>query len=86
VTEFYLTHNFGFSIIRSSISVFVSTNWRGIFMAKLLVLLSLCFLGDKIKNFMFQHPPALYFFLAIVLFTLIEIIATFRAGRKERKG
>jgi len=55
-------------------------------MAKLLVLLSLCFLGDKIKNFMFQHPPALYFFLAIVLFTLIEIIATFRAGRKERKG
>jgi len=61
-----------------------AANWRGIFIANLLVLLSLCFFGDKIKNFMFQHPPALYFILAIVLFMLIEIIATFRAGRKQK--
>lgn len=67
------------------IASWFAANWRGIFMANLLVLLSLCFFGDKIKNFMFHHPSALYFILAIVLFTLIEIIATFRAGRKLKK-
>jgi YjbE family integral membrane protein len=66
------------------IAAWFAANWRGIFMANLLILLSLCFFGDKIKNFMLQHPPALYFILAIVLFSLIEIIATFRAGRKQK--
>jgi YjbE family integral membrane protein len=67
------------------IATWFAANWRGIFMANLLVLLSLCFFGDKIKSFMFHHPSALYFVLAIILFTLIEIIATFRAGKvKER--
>ena len=67
------------------IAAWFAANWRGIFIANLLVLLSLCFFGDKIKNFMLKHPSALYFILAIVLFTLIEIIATFRAGRKAKK-
>jgi len=66
------------------IAAWFAANWRGIFIANLLMILSLCFLGDKIKNFMLRHPPALYFILAIVLFTLIEIIATFRAGRKSK--
>ena len=67
------------------IAAWFAANWRGIFIANLLVLLSLCFFGDRIKNFMFQHPSALYFILTIVLFILIEIIATFRAGRKGNK-
>jgi len=68
------------------IAAWFAANWRGIFMANLLLLLCLCFLGDKIKNFMLTHPAALYFILAIVMFTLIEIIATFRAERKGKKN
>jgi YjbE family integral membrane protein len=68
------------------IAAWFGANWRGIFMANLLLLLSLCFFGDKIKNFMLKHPPALYFILAIVMFTLIEIVATFRAGRKSKNN
>jgi YjbE family integral membrane protein len=68
------------------IAAWFASNWRGIFMANILLLLCLCFFGDKVKDFMLHHPPALYFILAIVMFTLIEIIATFRAGRKSKNN
>ncbi|MCU0597801.1 MAG: TerC family protein [Desulfobacterales bacterium] len=68
------------------IAAWFAANWRGIFIANVLLLLSLCFFGDKVKNFMLHHPPALYFILAIVMFTIIEIIATFRAGRKSKNN
>jgi len=66
------------------ISAWVAANWRGIFIANLLLLLSLCFFGDRIKTFLFQHPSALYFILVIVLFVLIEIVATFRTNNQKK--
>jgi YjbE family integral membrane protein len=68
------------------ISAWVAANWRGIFIANLLLLFSLCFLGGQIKEFLFQHPAALYFILVILLFVLIEIVATFRAGKKSKNN
>jgi len=60
-----------------------SSNWRGISIAGIFLFLSLCFIGDKIRNFFVGYPAALYFVLAIVLFLLIEIISTFRAEKKK---
>lgn len=59
-----------------------SRSWRGIAISGLFLLLSMCFFGDKIRNFFVSHPAALYFMLVIFLFFLIEIISTIRAGRK----
>ncbi len=68
------------------IAAWFAANWPGISIAHLLLLLCLCFFGDKIKMYFFYHPAVLYFILAIVLFAMIEIIGTFRAGKKERNG
>jgi YjbE family integral membrane protein len=68
------------------IAAWFASNWRGIFIANILLLLSLCFFGDKVKDFMLHHPPALYFVLSIVMITLIEIVATFRAGKKSKNN
>ncbi|HBC87732.1 MAG TPA: hypothetical protein DCZ94_12305 [Lentisphaeria bacterium] len=60
-----------------------SKNWRGIAITGLFLSLSMCFFGDKIRNFFVSHPAALYFMLVVFLFFLIEIISTIRAGRKK---
>jgi YjbE family integral membrane protein len=55
-----------------------SGNWKGIFIAGLLVILSMCFFGDKVHSFFTGHTAALYFILAILFFLFIEIISIFR--------
>jgi YjbE family integral membrane protein len=60
-----------------------AANWRGVFLGNLFLFLALCFLGDKIKRFLFNYPALLYFLLAVVLGLVIEILATFRSDRKE---
>ncbi len=60
-----------------------SGNWKRIAIGGLFLLLSMCFFGDKIRNFFVKHPSALYFILAIFLFLLIEITSAFRAGKKQ---
>ncbi len=60
-----------------------SGNWRGIAIAGLFMSLSMCFFGDKLRNFFVAHPAALYFVLVVVLFILIEIISTIRSAKKQ---
>ena len=64
------------------IAQWFAANWRGVFLGNILLLFSLCFVGDKIKAFLFKYPALLYFILAILLGLVIEILATFRAARK----
>ena len=65
------------------IAVWFSNRWKGIFIAGLLLLLSLCFFGDKIHDFFLGHPAALYLVLAIIFFLFIEIISIFRVKRRR---
>ncbi len=65
------------------IAEWCSGNWRGIFMAGILLFLSLCFFGDKIRNYFAGHSAVQYFMLAIILFMMIEIISTFKAGKNN---
>ncbi len=67
----------------AKISAWFSSNWRGIFIACLLLFLSICFFGDKIHGFFTTHPAALYFVLAIIFFLFIEIISIFRVQRRR---
>ena len=60
-----------------------SLKWRWVLFASILILLSLCFFGDKIHNFFASHLAALYFLLAIILFFFIEIIAMLRVRHKR---
>ncbi|GEM_PF-235273 len=61
-----------------------SKNWRGIAIFGLFLSLSMCFFGDKIRNFFVTHPAALYFVLILFLLILIEIISTIRSGKRKR--
>lgn len=67
----------------AKISAWFSCNWRGIFIACLLLFLSLCFFGDKIHRFFTGHPAALYFVLAIIFFLFIEVISILRVQRRR---
>ena len=58
-------------------------NWRGLVMATLVVLLALIFFGGVIHAFMMSHPAILYFACALILFVIIEVVATLRQGKKK---
>ncbi len=67
----------------AKISAWVSANRRGIIIAGLLLLLSLCFFSKEIHNFFVAHPATLYFVLAILFLLFIEIISKLRKkGRR----
>ena len=65
------------------ISAWFSRNWRGIFIGGLLLLVSLCFFGDKIHGFFVGHPAVLYLVLAVIFFLFIEIISILRVRRRR---
>jgi YjbE family integral membrane protein len=65
------------------IASWFSRNWRGIFIACLLLFLSLCFFGDKIHDFFVSHKAAFYFVLSVIFFLFIEIISILRVQRKN---
>jgi predicted tellurium resistance membrane protein TerC len=65
------------------IASWFSGNWKGIFIAGLLLLTSLCFFGDKFHGFFVSHPQALYLALAIIFFLFIEVISILRSQRRR---
>lgn len=57
-------------------------NWRSLILANLVLLLALTFFGGTIHAFMMSHPAILYFACALILFGIIEVVATLRKGKK----
>lgn len=64
------------------IAAWFARNWRALVLTNLIVLLALIFFGDDIHGFLVSHPPVLYFVCAMILFVIIEVIATIRRGRR----
>jgi len=67
------------------LAAWFARNWRGLLMANLVVLLALIFFGGVIHDFLMRHPAILYFACALVLFVIIEVVATVR-HRAENKS
>ncbi len=65
----------------AKIAVWCSKNWRGIFIAGILLFLCLFFFGHIVHDYFTAHPAFQYFAMALALFIIIEITATMRGGR-----
>lgn len=63
------------------LSAWCAGNWRGLIMANLVVLLALIFFGGAIHAFFVSHHAILYFACALILFVIIEVVATLRHRR-----
>lgn len=61
-----------------------STNWRALVLANLVVLLALIFFGGVINTFFMKHPALLCFACALILFCIIEVVATIRHSLKKK--
>ena len=64
------------------LAAWAAQNWRSLILANLVLLLALIFFGGVIHAFMMSHPAILYFACALVLFVIIEVVATLRKGKK----
>lgn len=53
-------------------------NWRSLALANAGLMLSLVFFGGRIHAFFQSHPAILYFACALILFLVIEVVATIR--------
>lgn len=60
------------------LAAWFARNWRSLVMANLVVLLALVFFGGVIHVFLMNHPALFYFVCALMLFVVIEIVATLR--------
>lgn len=65
------------------LAAWFASNWRSLVLANMIVLLALIFFGSTINTFFLSHPPLLYFACALILFIIIEVVATIR--HKMRK-
>jgi hypothetical protein len=64
------------------LAAWAAQNWRSLILANLVFMLALIFFGGVIHAFMMSHPAILYFACALILFVIIEVVATLRQGKK----
>jgi YjbE family integral membrane protein len=64
-------------------SAWFAGNWRVLVMANMAVVLLLVFFGGLIHAFFATHPALRYFVCALVLFVIIEVVATIRKWRRK---
>ena len=63
------------------LAAWFAANWRSLVITNLIVLLALVFFGGVIHAFLLNHHAILYFVCALILFVIIEVVATIRRGR-----
>lgn len=66
------------------LAAWFAANWRGLVITNLIVLLALIFFGGAIHAFFMSHPAILYFACALILFVVIEVVATIRHSRGKK--
>ncbi len=64
------------------LAAWCAKNWRSLIMANLVVFLALIFFGGVIHSFFARHAALLYFVCAMILFVIIEVVATIRKRKK----
>ena len=63
------------------LAAWFASNWRSLVITNLIILLALVFFGGVIHAFLLNHHAILYFVCALILFVIIEVVATIRRGR-----
>lgn len=78
---FALHHRYIKPADEDRLAAWFASNWRGLVMANLVVLLALIFFGDVIHAFLMRHHAILYFACSLILFVIIEVVATLRSSK-----
>jgi YjbE family integral membrane protein len=60
------------------LAAWFARKWRSLAIMNLIALLALIFFGDVIHAFLMTHPVLFYFTCALILFGVIEVVATLR--------
>jgi len=66
------------------LAAWFAANWRSLVIANLVVLLALIFFGGAIHSFFQSHPAILYFACSLILFVVIEVVATIRHSSSRK--
>ncbi len=78
---FALHHRYIKPAAEDRLAAWFAANWRSLIITNLIVLLALIFFGGVIHAFLLNHHAILYFVCALILFVIIEVVATIRRGR-----
>jgi len=60
------------------LTAWCARNWRSLVISNLAFLMALIFFGGVIQSFLVSHRAILYFVCALILFGVIEVVATLR--------
>ncbi|MEI8141118.1 MAG: hypothetical protein WCI03_14780, partial [bacterium] len=82
---FALHHRYIKPAVEDQLAAWFARNWRTLAISNLIVLLALIFFGGVIQTFLMRHHAILYFVCALILFGVIEVVATLRQGRGKGK-
>ena len=64
------------------LTAWCARNWRSLVISNLAFLMALIFFGGVVQSFLLSHRAILYFICALILFGVIEVVATLRTRRK----
>jgi YjbE family integral membrane protein len=68
------------------LAAWFASNWRSLVILNQIVLLALIFFGGVIHDFLVSHRALLYFACALILFVIIEVVATIRHTRVRKNA
>jgi len=75
---FALHHRYIKPAEENRLAAWFAGNWRTLVLVNLALLLTLLFFGGVVHSFVTSHPALLYFACALILFIIIEVVATLR--------